>query len=87
MEKNFSVPDLVQAYHLYQKMMDHPDTVYLIREIFLNKLEKDGITDAGSIKRKGSPMARSNRHWIISAAFPKEICIFLPMKPRASGSG
>ena len=56
MEMDFSVPDLVRAYHLYQKMMDHPDTVYLIREIFLNKLEEDNVTDAGAIKKQAAEM-------------------------------
>ncbi len=53
---NFSVPDLVRTYHLYQKVMNHPDMVYLIREIFLNKLENDGITDAEAIRKQAAEM-------------------------------
>ena len=54
----FSVPDLVRTYHLYQKMMDHPDMVYLTREIFLNKLEKDGITDTDAIQKQAVEIIR-----------------------------
>ncbi|MGM0644236.1 MAG: PEP/pyruvate-binding domain-containing protein [Thermodesulfobacteriota bacterium] len=52
MGTDFSVPELVRTYHLYQRVMNHPDMVYLIREIFLSKLEKDGITDADFLQEQ-----------------------------------
>ncbi len=60
MAKDFTTPDLVRAYRIFQRMMAYPDMIDAIREIFLKTLEKKGVATAEKIREQAVQIIRDS---------------------------